>query len=97
MEVVQQKVMFLKLLTPRDLETAPPPRAHRESCGAIPLPTSPPTPFPTSRSSEMISNTSPFTVGHSQATASNHKVVVDCHSQIPVRVPSFAAAFPALI
>ncbi|KAF9648303.1 hypothetical protein BDM02DRAFT_2321535 [Thelephora ganbajun] len=47
--------------------------------------------------SEMAPNMFPFTVGCSQAMTSNHKVVVDCHSQITVRVPSFAAAFPTSI
>ena len=42
-------------------------------------------PFPTCRSSEMAPNTFSFTVGCPQATASNHKVVADCHSQIAVR------------
>jgi hypothetical protein len=83
MEVVQQKVMFPKILAPRVLETAP--FSEHTKDPAVPsfLPRPHPPPFPTSRSSGMTSNISPFTI--SQATASNHKVVVDCHSQIAVR------------
>ena len=53
--------------------------------------------FPTIRPSEMASDTFPFIVGCAQATASNHKVVADCHSQIAVRASPLAVTFPELI
>lgn len=86
MEAVHKKVIFLKTLAPRGLE-ATLFSEHTWNPAVLSLfPRPHPPLFPTSQSSEMTSNTSPFAVGNSQATTSNHKVVVDCHSQIAVRV-----------
>ena len=43
MEAVQKKVIFIKIFAPRGLETTL--FSERESCGAIPLSTSPPASF----------------------------------------------------
>lgn len=90
MEVVQQKVTSSKLLVPHGPETTPLPGYPGDA--AAPSPSH--VPFLTS---DMKLDTFSFTIGCPQATASNHKVVVDCHSQIAVRAPSFVAAFSALI
>jgi hypothetical protein len=94
MEVVQQKVM-LSQNTPSTWKHATPRKQRKRKCGerVSLLPTSDFPVFPTSWPSEMTPNTLPFTIGCSQATATNHKVVVDCHSQIAVRTPLFVVNF----